>query len=130
VLLEDLKKLSLPTLSDGEGLKGYEYLLRMRVDRLKASALQELEKEVLLARTKSESLRSTKPESLWLSDLDEFLLAWTEYESWRQRTYEFSTGAVPLKKKVVRKKVDKAEKAEKAAKTAKTAKTEKNAKNV
>lgn len=102
-LLAGLKALSLPTLSDGEGLKGYEYLLRMRVDRLKASSLKELEAEVANAKAKSEALYAKKPESLWLSDMDAFSDAWDEYMVWRNGTYE-SSGQVPtIKKKVVRK---------------------------
>ena len=40
-LLAGLKALDLPALSEGADLRGYEYLLRMRVDRLKAAAVLE-----------------------------------------------------------------------------------------
>jgi DNA topoisomerase-2 len=101
-LLKGLRDLSLPTLSDGEGLKGYEYLLKMRVDRLKATSLKELEAELDAARAKSAALDATKPESLWLSDLDGFDKAWDEYVVWRNGTYE-SSASVPTVKKKVRK---------------------------
>jgi hypothetical protein len=89
-------------LSDGDGLKGYEYLLKMRVDRLKATSLKELEAELDAARAKSAALDATKPESLWLSDLDGFDKAWDEYVVWRNGTYE-SSASVPTVKKKVRK---------------------------
>jgi DNA topoisomerase-2 len=104
-LLAGLRALALPTLSEGEGLKGYEYLLRMRVDRLKASSVAELEKEVENAKFKSEELTATSPETLWLNDLETFSASWIDYVAWRNSTYESSnavkTGGV--KKKAVRK---------------------------
>ena len=102
-MLAALRALGLPALSDGDGLRGYEYVLRMRVDRLKASAVAELEKEVADTLVAHAALVATKPESLWLTDLDEFDEAWSEYCSWRTATYASSAGTVPLKKKVVRK---------------------------
>ena len=102
-LLKALQALSLPTLSEGEGLKGYEYLLRMRVDRLKAAAMKELELELDVAKEKARVLEATKPESLWLTDLDAFDKAWDEYVVWRNSTYESSAAAPTVKKKAVRK---------------------------
>ena len=100
-LLAALRGLGLPSLSEGEGLKGYEYLLRMRVDRLKASAVAELEKEVLETQGSHAALLATKPEDIWLADLDEFDEAWSEYCAWRVASYASST-PVAIKKKVVR----------------------------
>jgi len=102
-LLAALKGLLLPMLSEGEGLKGYEYLLKMRVDRLKASAVKELEAELDAVRAKSSALEATKPEMLWLHDLDGFDKAWEEYMVWRNGTYESSASVPTVKKKVVRK---------------------------
>jgi len=102
-LLLALKGLGLPALSEGEGLKGYEYLLRMRVDRLKASAVAELESEVAKVRASHTALAGTSSETLWLKDLDEFASGWTDYCAWRESCYASSTAAPSLKKKVVRK---------------------------
>ena len=103
-LLRDLQALSLPTLSEGEGLKGYEYLLRMRIDRLKAQALKELEAELEAVRAKATALEATSQEMLWLNDLDAFTHAWDEYIVWRNSTYESSsTAPIQTKKKAVRK---------------------------
>ena len=83
VLLAGLQALSLPALSEGSGLSGYEYLLRMRIDRMKASAIAELEAEVAKARAAHAALLSQTPEQMWLTELDEFEAAWNVYSTWR-----------------------------------------------
>jgi len=110
VLFAALKGLGLPALSDGDGLKGYEYLLRMRVDRLKASAVTELEKEVLETQGSHATLLATRPEDIWLTDLNEFDEAWSDYCTWRVASYASST-PVSLKKKATAVRVKKAAKA-------------------
>jgi hypothetical protein len=102
-LLLALRGLGLPALSEGEGLKGYEYVLKMRVDRLKASAVLELEAEVAKVRAAHTTLAGTTSERLWLKDLDEFASGWTDYCTWREACYASSATAPALKKKVVRK---------------------------
>jgi DNA topoisomerase-2 len=106
-LLADLRALELPTLSDGEGLKGYEYLLRMRIDRIKAAAVAELEREVADALRARDLLAATTPETLWLNDLDGFEAEWTGYVAERTAAYsaaaETSGAAGGAKKKAVRK---------------------------
>ena len=87
VLLSSLRALGLPTLSDGDGLKGYEYVLKMRIDRIKAAAVAELEREVAEAKSARDLLAATSPESLWLRDLDQFTAAWEEYTAWRNTAY-------------------------------------------
>jgi len=96
VLLTGLRALSLPPLSDGEGLKGYEYLLRMRVDRLKAKAVQELADEVAAVTRRRDELAATTENALWLADLAGFAEAWKDYTAWRNSTY-VSTEAGPKK---------------------------------
>ena len=106
VLLAGLRSLALPPLSDktvDAGLKGYEYLLRMRVDRLKASAVAELENEVADAKALRDGLAATSPETLWLNDLDGFVGAWNDYIAWRNATYVSVAAGAVVKKKVVRK---------------------------
>jgi DNA topoisomerase-2 len=112
-LLAALRGLGLPALSsvgEGEGLlagpslglKGYEYLLRMRVDRLKAAAVAELERDVAETQRRHDALVAMTPESLWSTDLDEFEAAWADYTEWRLATYK-TAGPVALqgKKKAV-----------------------------
>jgi DNA topoisomerase-2 len=86
-LLEGLQGLGLPPLSEGEGLKGYEYLLRMRVDRLKASAVLDLERDLATLQAARDTLAATAPETLWLNDLETFSEAWAGYTAWRIEAY-------------------------------------------
>ena len=102
VLLAGLVGLGLPALSEGPGLRGYEYLLKMRIDRIKASAVAELTAEVATAKAARDALEATSPEQLWATDLDEFSVAWTAYSAWRDaltaETAAESTGAKKVKK--------------------------------
>jgi len=97
-LLAGLVGLKLPPLSDGEGLKGYEYLLRMRIDRLKASSVAELAKEVADITAERDRLAATAPETIWLGELDAFAAAWETYAKERTATYTVAA-SVPVKKK-------------------------------
>jgi len=75
VLLAGLKKLLLPPLSamdSPDTLKAYEYLLRIRIDRIKASAVEELRQLVRESKEARDHLASKSAESLWLADLDTF----------------------------------------------------------
>jgi hypothetical protein len=85
-----MRALDLPALSGGDGLKGYEYLLRMRIDRLKAAAVAELEGEHANLMRVRAALESTTAEQLWLADLDEFSAAWTSYSTDRAAAYDLS----------------------------------------
>ena len=87
-LLAGLVGLELPTLSPGEGLRGYEYLLRMRVDRLKAAAVLELEAELVSLRAARATLEAKSPEMLWLSDLDAFSAAYEAFVAARAAARE------------------------------------------
>jgi hypothetical protein len=110
-LLAGLKALSLPPLSapeDGDSLKAYEYLLRMRVDRLKAAAVAELEAQLAAAQAERDTLAAKSAENLWLADLDVFSEAYERFMGVRvdarAATAAESVGAkAPAKKKVVRK---------------------------
>jgi DNA topoisomerase-2 len=82
VLLAGLKKLALPPLSAIESpddLKAYEYLLRIRIDRIKASAVTEL-RELVASVTETRDLLAAKSaETLWLADLEVFDGAYTSF---------------------------------------------------
>jgi DNA topoisomerase-2 len=84
-LFADMKELGLPLLSapDSGDLRGYEYLLRMRVDRLKAKAVLELEEELASVRGLRDSLAAKSAEDLWLADLDVFSEAYTTFAAAR-----------------------------------------------
>ena len=51
---------------------GWEYLLRLRMDRVKASAVEDAEKAVMLATEAVAKLQATTAAQLWLADLEEF----------------------------------------------------------
>jgi DNA topoisomerase-2 len=82
-LFAGLQGLDLPALSGGEGLKGYEYLLRMRVDRLKAKAVADLEEELAAVNVVRDKLAAMTPEMLWLNDLHVFSEAYTVFQEVR-----------------------------------------------
>jgi len=78
-IVEGMKMFNLPPISKPgftEDVDAYEYLLRMRMDRVKASAIKEQELAVEVARASVALLESTRAEDLGVKDLDEFLLAW------------------------------------------------------
>jgi DNA topoisomerase-2 len=73
-----LRGLNLPALSPGgaDSVDGYDYLLRLRMDRVKAAAIDAAEARVAEARAAAAALRGTTAESLWLKDLADFEAAW------------------------------------------------------
>ena len=105
VLLAGLVALDLPAISKGDGLDGYEYLLRMRIDRLKASAVLTLNAEIANLEEEIKVLESTTAENLWLKDLDDFMAVWSPYTAMRQEINVPADGPVKPKKKVVKRKV-------------------------
>jgi DNA topoisomerase-2 len=84
VVLGSLKKLGLPPRSDREApdtLKAYEYLLRMRVDRIKKSSIAEAERDVEKAEAELVELEKTTAIQMWLGELEEFLAVWDKHEA-------------------------------------------------
>ena len=92
-----LKTENLPALDDmakPDAVESYEYLLKMRMDRVKASAVEDARKHVELARLALESLRGTSAENLWIRDLDTFEKSWVTL----QETREAARTGTPLRK--------------------------------
>jgi DNA topoisomerase-2 len=110
-LLAGLRSLDLPPLSapgsptEPASLSAYEYLLRMRVDRLKAKAVVELEGELAAVRVLRDALAAKTAEDLWLADLVVFEEAYEKFSATRLAAREevaaTSKGAA-VKKRVVR----------------------------
>lgn len=114
-LLAGMKGLHVPPLSapdDPNDLKAYDYLLRMRVDRLKASSLSALEKDVADAKVAMVALEATTIESLWMQDLDMFESAWSDFMKRRDTAFEEAEkeGAVEAAKKVIKRRAPAARK--------------------
>jgi DNA topoisomerase-2 len=87
-LLAGLLALGLPPLSkpDEKTLASFEYLLRMRIDRLKAKAVTDLEQELATLKESRDLLASKSPESLWLTDLNVFSGAFEVFQKAREAT--------------------------------------------
>ena len=81
----------LPALSGNKSatnIDAYDYLLRLRMDRVKAAAIEEHKKAVLAARTALAALESTTANAMWLSDLAEFDSAWKKMRLEREAALE------------------------------------------
>ena len=69
----------LPALSgdhDAKKVDSYDYLLRLRMDRVKAAAVTEQEKAVAVARGHVAELEGTTAQAMWLRDLEGFMAVW------------------------------------------------------
>jgi DNA topoisomerase-2 len=89
-----LRGLELPALSGAaDTVDGYEYLLRLRMDRVKASAIEAAEARVAAARSEAAALREATAEGLWLKDLSDFETAWGKMRVRREAEATASAGA-------------------------------------
>jgi len=107
-ILADLQELGLPPRSDRANpgsLAAYEYLLRMRVDRLKKQSVLDAEKELVGVRSELATLEATLATELWIRELDEFLVAWSSTEKHMLAILSASKEDPVVKKKVVIKRV-------------------------
>ena len=96
-IVEAMKAHNLPALDSMEkpdSVDSYEYLLRMRMDRVKASAVEDARKHVELAKVALETLRATTVQTLWSNDLDVFEMSWAALRD----TREAARTGVPLRK--------------------------------
>jgi DNA topoisomerase-2 len=74
----ELPPLSAPETPDS--VDAYEYLLRMRMDRVKASAVKEQEDAVARAQDLLNKLEATTASELWLEDLQAFEQSWQKHK--------------------------------------------------
>jgi DNA topoisomerase-2 len=76
-IVKQLQTNSIPALSgNDDSVDGYEYVLRLRMDRVKASAVVDAEEAARRAMAALHELEQTTAEKLWVNDLDEFEVAW------------------------------------------------------
>lgn len=125
-IVAGLKECEIPPLSCPEKpdeYDSYDFVLKMRIDRLKQSAVIELDEAIAEKEGEIAHLESQTGSSLWLADLAELEEAWKKYvvlrvaESTAVASGEAAGGAAGGKKKpVVRVKKPVAAKAEKAEK--------------
>lgn len=114
-----LKECEIPPLSNLEKpdeYDSYDFVLRMRIDRLKQSAVIELDEAIGVKQGEIEHLESQTGSSLWLADLAELDEAWKKYSEARiAESVAVASGEAGAgkKKPVVRVKKPVAAKAEK-----------------
>ena len=97
-----MKTHSLPALSkpNAEDVDSYDYLLRLRIDRVKAAAIKEIEQALVESRMAYETLRDTTASALWLDDLKEFEGAWLRMKAHREQVLAgAAVGATSAKKR-------------------------------
>ncbi len=103
-IVMSMKEHKLPALStpfSEELVDSYEYLLRLRIDRVKASAIEEAERQVALAKAAVEELEQTTASTLWTRDLDEFEGTWEPFRK-EHEDMLFHGGAPQKTKKKIR----------------------------
>jgi len=81
-------------LIDLNAYESYEYVLKMRIDRLKLSAVIELDKQITEKQGEIDYLDGETAASLWIKDLDEFQESWATYSAARKAE------SVPMAEKV------------------------------
>jgi DNA topoisomerase-2 len=85
-IVAQLKACDIPALSNLENpdeYDSYDYVLRMRMDRVKQSAVIELDGQLEEKRTEKERLEAETGSSMWLADLEAFRLGWVQYSAER-----------------------------------------------
>ena len=99
-IVASLKKHSLPALSGADtSLDGWEYLLRLRMDRVKAKAVEDAKASVVAARAAVEALRGTTAGALWSKDLDELEESWEKMQETRAAACASAADKVKAKPK-------------------------------
>ena len=91
----------LPALSGDKvqtNVDAYDYLLRLRMDRVKAAAIQDHQKAVVIAQAALAALEATTAAAMWLSDLADFEGAWTKMRTEREAALEGKAKAVKILK--------------------------------
>jgi DNA topoisomerase-2 len=81
-IVDGLKECNIPALNNmgkPDEYESYDYVMRMRIDRVKQAAVIEMDKQIGEKQGEIDHLESETAESLWLSDLDDFEEAWKTY---------------------------------------------------
>jgi DNA topoisomerase-2 len=78
-IVAQLKLCNIPPISNPaapDDYDSYEYCVKMRIDRVKQSAVIELDRQITDKRTEIERLEAETASSLWMADLDDFEAVW------------------------------------------------------
>jgi len=95
-IVEGLKRCEIPPLSgrdEPDSVDSYEYVLKMRIDRVKKSAVIELDTQIAEKQAEIERLEAETGASLWLTDLAEFDECWKKFAA--DRVGEVASSAEP-----------------------------------
>ena len=104
-IVEGLKECNIPALSNMEKpdeYDSYEYCVKMRIDRVKQSAVIELDKQIAEKQGEIDRLEMETANSLWLSDLEDFEVCWNNMSALRLSD-SVSVAKTDTKGKVVKK---------------------------
>jgi DNA topoisomerase-2 len=96
-IVEAMKTNTLPALDNvsmPDDVRSYEYLLKMRIDRVKKNAIEEAQRLYRECMQSLKVLQDTTPENIWIRDLDMFEMAWASMKESR----EAARTGTPLKK--------------------------------
>jgi hypothetical protein len=99
-----MKEHTLPPISNmskPDEVDSYDYLLRLRMDRVKASAIVDAEQAVVKAQKAYDALFDTTASALWLKDLEDFESAWSIMQAVRE--HASSGTGTRTKKRTVKK---------------------------
>jgi DNA topoisomerase-2 len=85
-IVEGLKKCNIPPLSNPvapDDYNSYDYVTRMRIDKVKHSAIIEMDTHITEKQGEIEYYEGETAEDLWMTDLEEFDEAWKVYSRMR-----------------------------------------------
>jgi DNA topoisomerase II len=104
IVLKGLVSLGLPPRSDRENpetLGAYEYLMKLRVDRIKKKSVEEAENDLKVTNQKLKELEAMTATGIWNKELDDFSQAWERAE---KTIIDFLSASNDKSEKVVSKK--------------------------
>jgi DNA topoisomerase-2 len=91
-IVTSLKACGVPALGGAEDfVESYDYVLRMRIDRVKASAVAALEAEVAEKNAVAATVSAKTGSQMWQEDLSDFCEAWKKYMKIREESSAEST---------------------------------------
>lgn len=99
---EGIEALSATCAEEKETVAGYEFVLRLRMDRVKEAAVKGAEEDVVISQKAVAQLQATTAGQMWLKELAEFDGAWVTVSEERALSLQGGGGlAVAAKKKKV-----------------------------
>lgn len=105
-IVEGMKRCGVPALSGdeederrGEKIEGYEYVLKLRIDRVKESAIREMMEQAERKREAMMEMEKKSGADIWMEDIDRFMVGWGKYSMERESAYNTEGSMVMTGKK-------------------------------